>query len=232
MRCVLLLLALAAALVSATLSGTFCSDTLDLPITNKAGSPVPSLTFTVSTVCLSFTSDQDFIVDIEGIVRDQNNPVPYTVDSHCTGVYFFGSNYQIDLTYPASAPSYCSDNTDLPAFCPWICTQLGGSWTAYFTPPLSQPLSMAIDPANNNPALNWMVLPQAFPMMCNTSSCGSAADIIPPVPIPNNSSSTFDNVTAQVRSVDMSDCITACIVHGGYSESRCERLCKQLINSS
>lgn len=184
---VLLVLLSSLALVSSLLTHSFCGSGLSLTMTNEqAVSPPAPVTiyYVLGSVCLTFTNATAFVLDVTGTVKDQYNPAPYEVQAHCVGDYFFGSDYQLNLGYPAGAPTFCSQNTGLPGFCPWACTQFGGSWTAFFAPPLSGPMLMTINPSSANPKLNWGGLVQSFPMACNTTSCGSASDIIPPAPIP------------------------------------------------
>lgn len=210
----LLLLLAFVGLCYGTLSGSFCSAILGLPIVNEQGPSFPSISYVVDTICVTFEDDTSFILQAKGAVKDQNNPAPYSVEAHCTGRYFFGSDYQINLGYVQSTPSYCTQNTNLPGFCPWICTQFGGTWSTFFAPPLSAPMAMAIDPSSSNPDLNWGGLVQSFPMSCNSSSCGSASDLVPPAPIPANS-------------VRFSQGIRDCMLHCHFGADACYDYCKR-----
>lgn len=180
----LLLLLSTAAPVHSTLLGTFCNNNLGLVDIPSNGHGIPSATFHATSICLSFLEESLFQLTIEAIVN--NKPSIYATRSTCDGQYFFGAENTIVLGYENFAPSICTQNNSLPALCPWVCAQFGGTYQAFFSQPLSAPRYLTVNPASVSPSYNWGTMDVTFPMTCLNDSCGSAADIFPPVPVPEN----------------------------------------------
>lgn len=181
MKSPLLILALFSSLANAALLGTFCSQDLGFASIPTNGRGIPRATFTASTICFTFVGNLSFQIFISGQVRI--DPYAYNSSAVCTGLSTFGAGNTIIL----AAETCQQDNNTLPGFCPWACLQFGGTYQAFFTQPYSDPRYLFINPASVSPIYNWGNMDVAFPMRCMNATCGSATDIFPPAPLPQNS---------------------------------------------
>jgi hypothetical protein len=208
MRAVLLVLAALLPLASAVLSGSFCNDNLNyLALQNlAAGSNNPNY-YALTSICTTFVNASSFELRVEGIVKVPGAPSAFPAEATCRGIYAFGGTGAIELAYDPS--SFCTGTA--VGFCPWVCTQFGGSYGVVFAPNVETPKYLNINPASSQaPVYNWGALSISFPMACNTSSCGSASDIFPPAPIPEGA--------VRSETCDDSCCMSYClhVRHGGH----------------
>lgn len=180
-----LLLALCVVTTSATLLGTFCNNDLHFDNIPSNGHGAPAATYHARSICFTFKANDTFELQIVGVV--QLSPSVYSTQAVCTGSYFFGAGNTIVIGYENYDPTICTQNSSLPGFCPWACAQFGGTYQAFFSQPLSEPRYFAVNPASVSPIYNWGLMEVTFPMECMNDTCGSATDIFPPAPIPQNS---------------------------------------------
>lgn len=180
-----LLLALCVVTTSATLLGTFCNNDLHFDNIPSNGHGAPAATYHARSICFTFKANDTFELQIVGVV--QLSPSVYSTQAVCTGSYFFGAGNTIVIGYENYDATICTQNSSLPGFCPWACAQFGGTYQAFFSQPLSEPRYFAVNPASVSPIYNWGLMDVTFPMECMNATCGSANDIFPPAPIPQNS---------------------------------------------
>lgn len=158
----------------AALSNSFCSEDLkNMVIPPPPGDSI--LTYTASSVCLTFGSTYNFTLTVAGTVY-KGGTVSYSTTSWCQGNYELASPANIDFSFPQSAPSYC---TQIPAgfgFCNWNCLNFAGPWKIYVNDATTT-TQITINGDPSTPG-NWGKLPQSIPLNCN-STCGSFAGMVP-----------------------------------------------------
>lgn len=187
----LLLLAgcLLVSLASATLSNAFVNDNLGNVVLPNPSAP-PGLSYQLNSLKLNFDNAVNYTLEFSGVVHQTPGPVTYVSSGRCTGGYVLAgqSSYEIMFSLYGNAPLYCTESlTNVYGFCPWICSQFGGTWQALFSPNNTNPNYLTINPVTSG--TNWGLLPTAIPLLCNASSCGSPP--VFPVTLPTNSSASF-----------------------------------------
>lgn len=172
MRSLLALLLLIGA-ASSVLENSFCDSVLhnvNLPGPN----PGLGYSYWLSSICLTFDTPTNFTLSLSGTVKYTS--LGYLVTAFCKGNYYWAAPDLVVMAYESEAPSYCSQSVSSPGFCPWVCPQFGGSFVPYFDE-IAAPTEMTLN--NPSSSVNWGSLPQSITLVCNTTSCGSAANLVP-----------------------------------------------------
>lgn len=179
MRALLLLLLLLAASGYAVLSGSFCGALRDVAISSPS-SP-PTVRFKLAQICLTFVNDSYHKLSLSGLITPPaGGDIPSS--AICTGTYSFAAPQEINFAYDMNTFGFCSSTTSGYSYCNWGCGLFGGTFIPFFDQ-AAAPTRLSITPQDPlaNPPVNWGNLPFSMALYCNTSSCGSAENLIPNV---------------------------------------------------
>lgn len=179
------------ALTSATLTNKFCTGLNQVTLPQSD----PLAIYSLTNLCLGFVSASTFTLELQGIVR--YNQVPYpAVTSTCTGTYLLAAPQTISFVYDLNS-TFCTPGNSAFSFCTWGCARFANTYVPFFDD-ISAPLVMSITPGPDTPSTTWGGLPYDLKLVCNTTSCGSASNLVPPAPLPANAS-----VTVRPRSINI-----------------------------
>jgi len=168
---------------SATLSNSFCAslDNLQVP-----GSPMePNVNgYTLTSTCLVFYNATTMGLSLKGNVLYKNVYIPAT-DTICPGNYYFAQGQKI--TFDNNLKCITATSGAAFSYC-WACAQFSGTYIPFFNS-IATPMNLTIAPDASQPKpYLWGDLPYSLSLNCNSTSCGSASDVIPPAPLPANAS--------------------------------------------
>lgn len=182
----LFLFLLCLAVASATLSNSFTAILGNVSIAAPPGSN--DVNYFLSSLGLSFINATNFQLALTGTVKTKGYDLE-AAPTTCYGSYVFASPDDISFIYDLSPSSViCTQQTTLKfGFCPWGCSKFAGTYVPFFDS-IDAPKFMAITPGPDTPGVTWGGLPYNIKLSCNTTSCGSASNLIPPAPLPANSS--------------------------------------------
>jgi hypothetical protein len=172
---------------SATLSNSFCTDLDNVPIPGFP--PEPNINgYVLNHFCVVFYNATSFGLQLSGSIISKNVIIPIG-DTTCVGEYFFAQGQKITFSEDLAQPVCISPTGAAYSFC-WACPRFAGTYVPFFDS-IAAPMQLTIAPGDSQeqPFL-WGGLTYSMNLQCNTTTCGSASNIFPPAPLPQNASFT------------------------------------------
>ena len=168
----------------ATLTNKFCTGLANINL-DQTGDPLAL--FSLNNLCLEFRTASTFGLDLQGKVNYKG--ITYdAVPSTCVGTYLFAAPQTISFVYDLNA-TFCTPGNAVFGYCNWGCAKFANTYVPLFDN-IDAPLIMSITPGPDTPSVTWGGLPYDLKLVCNTTSCGSASNLVPPAPLPANVSVT------------------------------------------
>jgi hypothetical protein len=168
----------------ATLTNKFCTALANVNFDQDSDPPA---LFSLNNLCLEFRNATTFALELQGLVNYKG--ITYTaVTSTCVGNYFFAAPQTISFTYNLNS-TICTPVSSLFGYCNWGCAKFADTYVPLFDD-INAPMMMAITPGPDTPGVTWGGLPYDLTLTCNTTSCGSASNLVPPAPLQQNASFT------------------------------------------
>lgn len=168
----------------ATLTNKFCTGLANINL-DQTGDPLAL--FSLNNLCLEFRTASTFGLELQGKVNYKG--ITYdAVPSTCVGTYLFAAPQTISFVYDLNA-TFCTPGNAVFGYCNWGCAKFANTYVPLFDN-IDAPLIMSITPGPDTPSVTWGGLPYDLKLVCNTTSCGSASNLVPPAPLPANVSVT------------------------------------------
>lgn len=188
MRALLLGLVLCVALCGATLSNTFSTVLGNVSIASPS-SGSSDVYYSLTSLGLSFINATNFELALTGAVIAKGYYLP-AAPSTCFGYYMFAAPQIISFVYDLSVLSaICRQQTSIQYSLCYACAFFAGTYIPLFDS-IDTPMMMAITPGPDTPGLTWGNLARDIRLSCNSTSCGTANNVVPPAPLPQNGSIT------------------------------------------
>jgi hypothetical protein len=166
---------------SAELSNSFCTGLANVAIDGSP--PQPNINgYTLTSLCLSFYNATSYGLEMHGNVIYKNTYLPAS-DTTCIGDYLFAQDQRVTFSANLALPTCVAPTGAAFSFC-WACAKFVGTYVPFFDS-IDAPTLLTIAPGDSQPQpYLWGGLPDSLLLVCNTTSCGSASDVIPPSPLP------------------------------------------------
>jgi hypothetical protein len=178
------LLLIALPVARATLTNKFCTGLANINL-DQTGDPLAL--FSLNNLCLEFRTASTFGLELQGKVNYKG--ITYdAVPSTCVGTYLFAAPQTISFVYDLNT-TFCTPGNAVFGYCNWGCANFANTYVPFFDN-IDAPLIMSITPGPDTPSVTWGGLPYDLKLVCNTTSCGSASNLVPPAPLPANVSVT------------------------------------------